>query len=380
METITSKRFAKLRTVIHFNDNSLHKPVTHPEHDRRHKIRPIIDHLNYSFSHTHKQRLSLDEQMCATKVAHFLKQYLPNKPHKWGFKFYVICSLSEYAYNFEIYSGKNEECQPGEPDLGVVGNTVIRLCRNVPRMVNHIIYCDNYYTSIPLLHYLACQGIYALGTIQRNRLGKTSKLPIQKDFMKETVARGTYEEQVTNYEGKDISVTCWKDNKMVTLASTYKATISIPCPKIIKDYNSHMGGVDLMDSFLGRHRIRIKSRKWYMRLFLRMIDLSVINSWILYKKVNEGKGNTKNMNLGNIKQSRKRIERLELKAKRGKMSYVPPKDVRTDGIAHHERRCEKKNRCKLPNCKGFTRVECTKCNVALCHTKTRNCFGEFHGF
>uniref|UniRef100_A0A2H1VBP6 SFRICE_022944 n=1 Tax=Spodoptera frugiperda TaxID=7108 RepID=A0A2H1VBP6_SPOFR len=28
-----------------------------------------------------------------------------------------------------------------------------------------------------------------------------------------------------------------------------KATISIPCPKIIKDYNSHMGGVDLMDSF-----------------------------------------------------------------------------------------------------------------------------------
>ncbi|KAL0871532.1 hypothetical protein ABMA27_005245 [Loxostege sticticalis] len=420
METMTSKRFAKLRTVIHFNDNSLHKPVTHPEHDRLHKIRPIIDHLNYCFSHTVplEQRLSLDEQMCATKVAHFLKQYLPNKPHKWGFKFYVICSLSGYAYNFEIYSGKNEECLPDEPDLGVVGNTVIRLCRNVPRMVNHIIYFDNYYTSIPLLHYLACQGIYALGTIQRNRLGKTCKLPIQKDFMKETVARGTYEEQVSNYEGKDISVTCWKDNKMVTLASTYvgsepattvsrydkkkKATISIPCPKIIKDYNSHMGGVDLMDSFLGRYRIRIKSRKWYMRLFYHMIDLSVINSWILYKKVNEGKGNTKNMNLGEYRAelaeslckykvngdgnkrgrpSRGSLEReLELKAKRGKMSYVPPKDVRTDGIAHHERRCEKKNRCKLPNCKGFTRVECTKCNVALCHTKTRNCFGEFHGF
>ncbi|CAG4980485.1 unnamed protein product [Parnassius apollo] len=80
--------------------------------------------------------------------------------------------------------------------------------------------------------------------------------------------RGSYEEQVADYEGVDISVTTWKDNKMVTLASTYvgaepaetttrydkkqKKEITIPCPKIIKDYNAHMGGVDLMDSFLGR--------------------------------------------------------------------------------------------------------------------------------
>lgn len=112
METMSSKRFAKLRSVIHFNDNSLHKPITHPEHDRLHKIRSIISHLNQRFSNIVplEQRLSLDEQMCATKVAHFLKQYLPNKPHKWGFKFYVLCSLSGYAYNFEIYSGKNDNC------------------------------------------------------------------------------------------------------------------------------------------------------------------------------------------------------------------------------------------------------------------------------
>lgn len=260
-------------------------------------------------------------------------------------------------------------------------------------MINHIIYFDDYYTSIPLLHYLESQGIYALGTIQRNRLGKNCKLPTQKDFMKESVERATYEEQVTNYEGKDISVTCWKDNKMVTLASTYvgsepattvsrydkknKTTIFIACPKIIRDYNPHMGGVDLMDSFLERYRIRIKSRKWYLRLFYHMIDLSIINSWILYKKVNERSGNTKIMNLGEFRAelaeslckykagngnkrgrpSQSSLEReLDAKAKRGKMTYMPPKNVRTDGIAHHEKRCEKKNWCKLPNCKGFTRI------------------------
>lgn len=132
-----------------------------------------------------------------------------------------------------------------------------------------------------------------------------------------------------------------------------------------------------MDSFLGRYRIRIKSRKWYLRLFYHMIDLSIINSWILYKKVNERSGNTKIMNLGEFRAelaeslckykagngnkrgrpSQSSLEReLDAKAKRGKMTYMPPKNVRTDGIAHHEKRCEKKNRCKLPNCKGFTRI------------------------
>lgn len=98
MKTMTVNRFEKIRSVIHFNDNSEHKPVNHPQHDRLHKIRPLVDHLNSSFKTAapFEQRLSLDKQMCATKVAHFKKQYLPNKPHKWGFKLFVLCSLSGY--------------------------------------------------------------------------------------------------------------------------------------------------------------------------------------------------------------------------------------------------------------------------------------------
>lgn len=99
MQTMTVNRFEKLRSVIHFNDNLQHRPVGHPQHDRLHKIRPMIQHLNKCFMNAapFEQRLSLDEQMCSTKVAHFMKQYLPNKPHKWGFKLFVLCSLSGYA-------------------------------------------------------------------------------------------------------------------------------------------------------------------------------------------------------------------------------------------------------------------------------------------
>ena len=46
-----------------------------------------------------------------------------------------------------------------------------------------------------------------------------------------------------------------------------------------------MRGVDLLDSHLGRQRIHIKSKKWYFRLFYHFIDITVTNSWIMYKRV-----------------------------------------------------------------------------------------------
>ena len=71
--------------------------------------------------------LSTDEQMCSTKVGHYLKQYLPKKPHKWGFKLYLLSSFYGYAYKFEIYSGQDLTMrQAGEPDLGSTSNIVLR--------------------------------------------------------------------------------------------------------------------------------------------------------------------------------------------------------------------------------------------------------------
>ncbi|KAL9873389.1 uncharacterized protein ACN2A1_014470 [Glossina fuscipes fuscipes] len=145
------------------------------------------------------------------------------------------------------------------------------------------------------------------------------------------------------------------------------------------------------NGFLGRYSIRIKSRKWYIRFFYYMIDMTVINSWVLYKK------NNPNLTLGDYRSElaetlcsykkcdeNKRarpsnLEReIEAKKHRGPTKPIPPKDIRTDGIGHDEKRCSSKNRCKLPGCKGFSRTECIKCKVTLCHNKNRNCFAIFH--
>lgn len=226
-----------------------------------------------------------------------------------GFKLFVLCNLGGFAYRFIIYSGKEaNEGSSNNQNLGVVGQTVMNLLSVVPRQRNHIVYFDNYYTSLPLMLF-AKQGIHSLGTIQRNRLGKTCKLSTKQNVMKSSIPRGFYEEYVINFEGIDMTTVSWKDNKQVVLASTYvgaclvgnierfdkkeKKRILITCPKLIREYNMHMGGVDLMDSYLGRNRIRMKSRKWYMRIFYHLLDLTVINSWVLYKKVEEKKETTK---------------------------------------------------------------------------------------
>ncbi|CAK1550185.1 unnamed protein product [Leptosia nina] len=220
--TMTQKNFEKNCSILHFNDNTTHLPQDHPNHDKLHKIRPIIDDRNSNYAAIPlDQRLSLDEQMCATKIGHYIKQYLPNKPHKWGFKLFLVCSAYGFAHKFEVYTGSDKNpLGNGEPDLGPTGNTVERLMRTVPRRANHIIYFDNYYTSVPLVTYLAKERIYSLGTVQSNRI-PNNKLPDKMTLMKRTVPRGHHDEQVANVDGIDISAIVWKDNKPVTLLSTY---------------------------------------------------------------------------------------------------------------------------------------------------------------
>lgn len=321
-----------------------------------------------------------------------------------------------YAHKFEIYSGQeNLEKVPGEPDLGATGNVVVRLLRGVPRMINHIIYFDNFYTSLPLVYFLAKQGIHTVGTVQQNRI-PNNKLPDRKTFMKKSVPRGSYEERVSTLDGVDMSCVAWKDNKVVTLLSTYagalpvtevsrydkakKETIGITFPFIVQEYNKYMGGVDLMDSFLGRNHITIRSKKWYLRIFFHLLDLAVINAWVIYRK-NAMERNHHKKNLLTMSQFRNELafvlcnkgtsketkrgrpststleDELQSKRKKASPAPPPPKDIRTDG-AEHWPTVGGSLRCKYPKCKGYSTISCSKCGVNLCLNKNNNCFVNYH--
>ena len=412
---MTTNRFEKIRQFIHFNDNTKHLPQGNHSHDRLHKIRPLIDHLNLKCSKVPLEaHLSVDEQLCSTKVSHFLKQYIPMKPFKWGFKLFVLCGVSGFAYKFEVYSGQeNKRAEIDQPDLGASANVVVRLSTIIPANKNYRLYFDNYYTSPALLAYLAKKGILSLGTVRRNRI-PDCKLPTEKVINKD--ARGTSYEFVGEVDGIEISSLVWKDNKAVSLLSTYagqlplttinrfdkktKKKIDISCPFVIKEYNHHMGGVDLMDGIIARHKIVLKSKKWYMRLFYHFIDMTLANSWILNNRVLSSNQNYQEkmtffefrkelsfclMKVGQkntIKRDRPSIsmleEMMEAKKKSKLSQFAPPKEVRLDQVGHWITWTDGRVRCKLPKCKGYAQTLCEKCGVHLCCNKKNNCFKTYH--
>ena len=84
----------------------------------------------------------------------------------------------------------------------------------------------------------------------------------------------------------------WWDNEAVHLASNFagvepmdsverwcnvaKEKKQIPCPRIVKLYNSGMGGVDLADMFLSLYRIRVKTRRWYLKIFWHCVEVHTV--------------------------------------------------------------------------------------------------------
>ncbi|XP_060858925.1 piggyBac transposable element-derived protein 3-like isoform X1 [Metopolophium dirhodum] len=407
--------FENIRRYMHFNDNTLDLPRDNPNRDRVFKVRPLIDTLNKKFSSVPiEENLSLDEQLCPTKAVSYLKQYLPLKPHKWGYKLFVLCGVSGYGYNFEIYTGnenkEDERIIHNEPDFGATGNIVVRMTRMVPENVHHKLFFDNYYTSLPVMIYLEKKGIHTVGTFRRNRFPNVcltdDRLLMKKD-------RGYSEECFTVVEDVPISAVAWKDNKVVHVSSTFvgeleknvvsrfdkkkKTTVIVPRPKIIEVYNKHMGGVDLMDSMIGRYRIIMRSKKWYMKIFYHLVDMSIVNAWILYKKVTK-----KPMKLAQFREQlavelcqtemeikkkgrktkesleKQMLEELEKRKKRTPTAIIPSTHLRLDGHQHRIQFEKIRRVCKLPKCKFQSFAKCTKCDVFLCCNKERNCFDLFH--
>ncbi len=77
------------------------------EKDCAWKIRPWLTELRYNFLNVSPEEVqAVDEIMNAFKGRSWLKQYLPNKPNKWGFKLWGRGGAGGFLYDFDIYQGK----------------------------------------------------------------------------------------------------------------------------------------------------------------------------------------------------------------------------------------------------------------------------------
>ncbi|KAH9642115.1 hypothetical protein HF086_007425 [Spodoptera exigua] len=63
-----------------------------------------------------------------------------------------------------------------------------------------------------------------------------------------------------------------------------KGKVDVDCPQIVKEYNKQMGGVDLADMLVALYRIPMKTRRWYMGIFVQLADILINNAWLMYRQ------------------------------------------------------------------------------------------------
>ena len=109
---------------------------------------------------------AIDEAMIKFKGHLCYIQYLPTKPIQHSIKVWMRCdSESAYLHEYEAYLS----WQQNLPN-GLAYDAVTKLCQSIAGQ-NHDVYCDNCFTSIPLLKQLLQMKIYPSGTVRSNKKG-----------------------------------------------------------------------------------------------------------------------------------------------------------------------------------------------------------------
>ncbi|XP_039762449.1 piggyBac transposable element-derived protein 4-like [Pararge aegeria] len=213
---MTCRRFKKITENLHLSDRARELQRTQVGYDKLGKIRQVMDILNKSFKDNciESQTQSIDESMIKFKGRSTMKQYMPKKPIKRGYKVWARCdSETRYLHQFNVYSGKCESNEDGDGGLGF--KVVMELCRTV--QADTLIAFDNFFTSLPLMEMLHRKKIYAVGTVRVNRKGlPTCLLPHKGDKRENKLKIGEFMLQYAD----PVSVIKWRDTKDVYICTT----------------------------------------------------------------------------------------------------------------------------------------------------------------
>ena len=378
-------RFWALWSNLHVVDNEL----TLPGEGVSRKIKPVLDTLSRTFLEHYSpgQELSVDEGMVKYKGCAGGKVVMPNKPIKKGFKIWCCsCSCCAYLCTFQVYQGRPVDPSTGKrtSEKGLAKRVVSDLVAPFVGL-NHVVYCDNFYSSGPLVDMLAKDKIFVAGTIKKCAKGFPDSLkrvkPLPGTYVSERVDEKCY------FVFQDRREVCFVTNVFPEHMDTRVARMQSggllqrqSVPPLLPAYNKYMGGVDRTDQIRKSYGFDRKSKRSWLRLFFQFFDYAVNNAHILYKHSCSRHGISPN----DLLEFRMELIHLLLVQSRQKAFRIKKNDraqdvsvcylVSLSEIGLKRGRC---HQCQLNKRKPsrYTSFGCGVCGVRLCKT---TCFAEFH--
>ena len=121
--------FYGILQMLHCTDNAQLTQAGDPNHDRRGKIKEIMDLFirNWKSRYYPDREIAIDETIIPFKGRTGMKVYKPNKPHKWGLNCWNVAeSCTGYVWNAELDQGKrNNQTEVGMYNVQSIGYSYV---------------------------------------------------------------------------------------------------------------------------------------------------------------------------------------------------------------------------------------------------------------
>ncbi|XP_047144699.1 piggyBac transposable element-derived protein 4-like [Hydra vulgaris] len=203
------------------------------------------------------ENISIDESMMFWKGRLVFRQYVKNKRHKYGIKFYELCESDGIVLKVKIYSG---ETTLDKNLLGQTGAIVLDLMEKFLEKGYHL-YTDNFYNSFVLTKPMISQNTYICGTLRTDRKSNPKECTKAKLKRGDVISRSREGVVVAKNKRDVLMISNLHSLQMIEI--TNRRREKKMKPNIIKDYNQYI---------------------WYEKVALHLFDIFVLNAYCLSSK------------------------------------------------------------------------------------------------
>ena len=180
----------QIHRYLHSANNDRAPDVNADYYDRAWKVRPLINTFREAclYCWTVVKTVSIDEMMIRFKGRLGWRQYMRDKPIKYGIKMWGLCeSHNGYLISFDIYCGKVGNKVTKGLAQGVVVLLMGHLLGSQTWTGGHV-YMDNFYTSLALMVALLGMQVHCCGTVRSNRRGLPTDMGVDKSSPRDSYA------------------------------------------------------------------------------------------------------------------------------------------------------------------------------------------------
>ena len=198
---------------------------------------------------------------------------------------FLLLMLPSYACKLHNHTGKDDSLDTSE--VGATHAIVLKLLEGREGRGHHV-YTDNYYSSPALFGDLQRHDFSACGTVRTNRRGlpKEMSAKLKKGEMVSKQVDGSMMALKWMDKRPVMMLTTIHDDSFVTKKRRSRAAPGgeeeILKPLVVEEYNKHMGGVHTGSQLQSHYGFAHCTIKWWWQLFFHLIDLAIVNAYILY--------------------------------------------------------------------------------------------------